>query len=76
MASLVIQKNEFKVLLNNGVTTQGTVRTNTVKVADLALTAVDATTAASLINIADAIEMILSKSIYETVVVQTTQLRS
>lgn len=75
MATTTITKNEFKLLLNNGVSpTTGAVKTNTVKVADLTNTAVDATSAAALVSIADNLSFILSKSVYETVAVQTMTL--
>lgn len=75
MATATITKNEFKLLLNNGVSpATGAVKTNTVKVADLTNTAVDATSAAALVTIANNLEPIFSKSVYDTVAVQTSSL--
>lgn len=75
MATATITKNEFKLLLNNGVSpSTGAVKTNTVKVADLTNTAVDATSAAALVTIANNLEPIFSKSVYDTVAVQTSSL--
>ena len=76
MATTTITKNEFKILLNNGTTTAGGIRTLTNKIFDLQATTVTDTVATALDAVVGTLTPLFSKSIYDSIVVTTAQVHN